>query len=256
MSSSKANGTYDVVIIGAGVAGSACARFLAEGGAAASRSWTAAHRARRRPLGQRRAAQGRSTTHASPLRCRRSCAARGTRSSCRRRAGRTRLSLGKDNPVLGVDMRHLGARLRESHEAGATILEETEVTGIELVRWAPPRGSPRTVARSPRSVRRRERAAGRTCARPVFPTTGPANPRGAPLPRAAQEVRRPAGTTMAHGGRLRRTNRVGTGGRLCRAPVRKGATAVVQRSASETEGREVALLAGGRAGLGNERRPA
>ena len=237
MSSSKANGTYDVVIIGAGVAGSACARFLAEGGRRvalvdrrpierAGARWVngvprkAFHDARLAPpVPPELRGEGHAFVLSSP-------------------SGRTRLSLGKDNPVLEVDMRHLGARLREgATKAGATILEETEVTGIELVRGRPRAGAThRGTLAAPLFVDASGLPA--VVRRAVFPDW-PAIPEEH-LCLAAQEVRVLADDDGAR--RWLEANRVADGDVFARTGTQGGYSVFNVRV--ETEGREVALLAG------------
>ncbi|MEO7095810.1 MAG: FAD-dependent oxidoreductase [Polyangiales bacterium] len=123
---------FDVVVVGAGVAGSACARFLAEGGlrvalvdrramAKAGARWVNGVPARAfdqariaRPQPPELRGAGHRFIVASP-------------------SGRTRIALDGDNPVMEVDMRHLGQRMRDGAKvAGATLIEETPVEGVSL----------------------------------------------------------------------------------------------------------------------------
>jgi flavin-dependent dehydrogenase len=131
---------FDVVVVGAGVAGAACARFLAEGGlrvalvdrramAKAGARWVngvparAFDRARiARPEPPELRGEGHRFIVASP-------------------SGRTRIVLeGADggaerprNPVMEVDMRRLGQRMRDGAKtAGATLIEETPVEEVVL----------------------------------------------------------------------------------------------------------------------------
>jgi menaquinone-9 beta-reductase len=123
---------FDVVVVGAGIAGSACARFLAEGGlrvalidrrpmAKAGARWVngvparAFDRARiARPVPPELRGEGHRYIVASP-------------------SGRGRLVLDGDNPVMEVDMRHLGHRMREgARAAGATLIDETAVDRVVL----------------------------------------------------------------------------------------------------------------------------
>ena len=125
------NSSFDVVVVGAGVAGAACAKFLAEGGrrvalvdrrpfSHAGARWVngvpadAFDDARiARPRSPELRSEGHAFIVASP-------------------SGRTRVRL-QPSPVLEVDMRHLGDRMREgARAAGAKIYEETAVSDVAL----------------------------------------------------------------------------------------------------------------------------
>jgi flavin-dependent dehydrogenase len=123
---------FDVVVVGAGIAGAACAAFLAEGGrrvalvdrrsperagahwvnGVPARAFDDARVERPRPPAELRG-QGHGFVVTSP-------------------SGRARVRLVAKNPVLEVDMRHLGARLRDrAKAAGATVLTGTTVARVE-----------------------------------------------------------------------------------------------------------------------------
>ena len=129
--------SFDVVVVGAGVAGSACARFLAEGGlrvslvdrrpmAKAGARWVNGVPARAfdqariaRPVHPELRGEGHRFIVASP-------------------SGRTRLALEGDNPVMEVDMRHLGQRMRDgAKSAGATLIDEAPVDDVVMEHGRP-----------------------------------------------------------------------------------------------------------------------
>ncbi len=134
--------TFDVVIVGAGIAGSACARFLADGGL-------------RVALVDRRSAEkaGARWVNGVPssvfpevglplpkppeLRGQGGAFVLGAPSGAHRVVLDGHDAASGDNPLLELDMRKLGERLRDDAaraKVPATLLFETEVTEVEIVR--------------------------------------------------------------------------------------------------------------------------
>src|SRR5262249_37276232 len=122
---------YDVVVVGAGIAGSACASFLARGGRSVAL-------VDRRPI----ARAGARWVNGGPLRgYDEAGVARPTAPELRKRghvfvvaspSGRVRRRV-EDNPILEIDMRLLGDRLRDdARKAGATILDETAIERVHV----------------------------------------------------------------------------------------------------------------------------
>lgn len=146
MSAADRETSYDVVIVGAGVAGSACACFLAQGGRRVALL-------DRRPIDRAGARWVNGVPRKAFLDARLAppvppeLRGEGHAFVLASPSGRSRVTLAEDNPVLEVDMRHLSARLRDgATKAGATVLDETEVVDVELLRGRPralvtPRGT-------------------------------------------------------------------------------------------------------------------
>ena len=124
--------TFDVVVVGAGVAGSACARFLAEGGLRVAlvdrRPMTKAGARWVNGVPARAFDQARIARPSAP-----ELRGEGHRFIVASPSGRTRIALDGDNPVMEVDMRHLGQRMRDGAKAaGATLIEEAKVDDVVL----------------------------------------------------------------------------------------------------------------------------
>src|SRR5579859_3743778 len=120
---------FDVIVVGAGISGSACAAFFARGGRevalvdrrpieSAGARWVNGVPARAfeearvaQPVEPELRGKGHAFIVESP-------------------SGRVRKRV-VDNPIMEVDMRMLGARLRDdARSAGATILDETSIDRV------------------------------------------------------------------------------------------------------------------------------
>jgi menaquinone-9 beta-reductase len=122
---------FDVIVVGAGIAGAACARFLAEGGRRVAlvdrrpRDRAGAHWVNGVP---RDAFDDARIARPSPPELR----SEGHRFVVASASNGARVVL-EGHPVLEVDMRFLGARLRDGAErAGATILDASPVERVEV----------------------------------------------------------------------------------------------------------------------------